>query len=593
MEVHSPKTEYDYYGADGIYLSPSDTESENLRSMNMEYKLFEPLIAFLPFVDKSANTSTVLEHCCKLEREWVDIDILRSWVRTCNKVHTSHCLGTIPGTGTLPSRPQWLIDVQNHCLVPAGLCDRYITLSYVWGSSNSTLTTTANLEELQKPNAPKSTAVSLARTIRDAIQLVSQLGESFLWIDKLCVVQDEAPEKKKSQLDAMGAIYAASYLTIVAAQGDNDGEGLHGVSRPKRHRLAGRFKPASTYESQHNQMVRRSAWQLIGTTWFCRGWTFQEHIFARRKIIFHHDTVDWECHCLSWHERQGLVDESGQKPCEGFPAISRIVPNNAPWPDMHRFARLVSMHNYRELTLPEDAIDAFAGILSQLCPSFEGGFVSGLPQMFFDASLLWQPYRPLKRRLPERICSGQKALPSWSWAGWHGNLHSESWRSAYGYIRRNPDEFGYSFLDGWQPCSWHTMPTLEWYYSDDIGTEKKRILQALQPGIERLCQSDEFPLEKGWTRHWCAESDRYYFRHECDSKQEFSYPIPLPKNDENSILVTRSRFLHCYTRRAHLRIGDPYINWAASRCAVVDLIDDRGFWVGSLRLNCFPDEAKT
>jgi hypothetical protein len=55
-----------------------------------------------------------------------------------------------------------------------------------------------------------------------------------------------------------------------------------------------------------------------------------------------------------------------------------------------------SDYNMRQLTYPDDELAAFSGVLSTLSRTFTGGFVWGLPQMFFDVALLWQPFYTLK-----------------------------------------------------------------------------------------------------------------------------------------------------------------------------------------------------
>jgi len=92
---------------------------------------------------------------------------------------------------------------------------------------------------------------------------------------------------------------------------------------------------------------------------------------------------------------------------------------------LYRYARLVALFNDRDLRYQEDVLDAFAGLLSEASKSFIGGFISGLPQMFFDEALLWQPHLPMSRRVSS---STEKCaiLPSWSWVGWQGNFESES-----------------------------------------------------------------------------------------------------------------------------------------------------------------------
>lgn len=60
-------------------------------------------------------------------------------------------------------------------------------------------------------------------------------------------------------------------------------------------------------------------------------------------------------------------------------------------------------------TYPEDILDAFAGLTSVLSLTFDGGFICGLLQMFFDPALLWQPWRPLDRRRAVRSPGGHLA----------------------------------------------------------------------------------------------------------------------------------------------------------------------------------------
>ena len=59
---------------------------------------------------------------------------------------------------------------------------------------------------------------SLPRTIRDAITFTEYVGEQYLWVDALCIVQDE-DEEKRDHFRHMGSIYANAYFTLVAAEG--------------------------------------------------------------------------------------------------------------------------------------------------------------------------------------------------------------------------------------------------------------------------------------------------------------------------------------------------------------------------------------
>ncbi|KAF1809708.1 hypothetical protein P152DRAFT_461087 [Eremomyces bilateralis CBS 781.70] len=82
-----------------------------------------------------------------------------------------------------------------------------------------------------------------------------------------------------------------------------------------------------------------------------------------------------------------------------------------PFPSLYGYFRLAAGYNSRGFSYPEDAVFAFAGITTALTRIFPGGFISGLPQMFFDVALLWQPERAATRRI-KRNTSTNAYLPS-------------------------------------------------------------------------------------------------------------------------------------------------------------------------------------
>jgi hypothetical protein len=60
------------------------------------------------------------------------------------------------------------------------------------------------------------------------MDLVEAVGERFLWVDSLCIVQDD-PEIRDEQIQIMDLIYGNALFTIMAATGDNADAGLPGV----------------------------------------------------------------------------------------------------------------------------------------------------------------------------------------------------------------------------------------------------------------------------------------------------------------------------------------------------------------------------
>jgi hypothetical protein len=109
-------------------------------------------------------------------------------------------------------------------------------LSYVWGRRNKSrlVLTSGNEENLLEPGALAlfETQASIPNTILDAMLVVRKLRERYLWVDSLCLLQDEVNELQDC-VAIMDLFYEMAMLTIVAASGDA-WSGLPGVAPTPR-----------------------------------------------------------------------------------------------------------------------------------------------------------------------------------------------------------------------------------------------------------------------------------------------------------------------------------------------------------------------
>lgn len=117
-------------------------------------------------------------------------DVVKFWVCKCHEDYGSKC-----ETGILSStdikRNFILIDVERHCLVDSPTGCRHVTLSNVWGKESFFQLTRANLANLRRPGGLLRCKDPLPRTIKDAMDVIHISSERFLWIDSLCIVQDD------------------------------------------------------------------------------------------------------------------------------------------------------------------------------------------------------------------------------------------------------------------------------------------------------------------------------------------------------------------------------------------------------------------
>ncbi len=66
--------------------------------------------------------------------------------------------------------------------------------------------------------------------------IVELLSERYLWVDTLCIVQDD-DSKRHTEMSKMAMIYANASVTILAVQGEHVNsslQGFRGISRPRQ-----------------------------------------------------------------------------------------------------------------------------------------------------------------------------------------------------------------------------------------------------------------------------------------------------------------------------------------------------------------------
>ncbi|TGJ86974.1 hypothetical protein E0Z10_g1839 [Xylaria hypoxylon] len=164
----------------------------------------------------------------------IDFNRVGHWLQTCTQYHQSAChpkFNSDPKMWSLFSELRVIrfIDVNKDCLVERHSLTSYVCLSYVWGAVASFRLSKANKNRLMQPGAIMEVWDLLPKTIQDAVTVVKMLGEKYLWVDSLCLVQND-PQDIEIGTGSMDLIYECSKLTIVAASGRDAGEGLPGVN---------------------------------------------------------------------------------------------------------------------------------------------------------------------------------------------------------------------------------------------------------------------------------------------------------------------------------------------------------------------------
>lgn len=269
--------------------------------------------------------------------------------------------------------------------------------------------------------------------MEDALAFVDLLGEKYLWVDLYCIDQNDV-ENEQHQINDMDRIFSSAYVTLVCLDGQNADWGLPGVSRPllQSHQpsislAAGRLMATFVF----------SVWQTNGTSiWDTRAWTLQERLLSPRCILFGKSYVAMACQKEYFHDSMDLVDNArtwlSQEDEDDFRDDGADIKLDKSVWDFKTFDALVSVYSGRRLSDESDALNACRGSFNRLGKSSGCDFLFGLPKQDFLRGLLWQPH-------PLNTLQRRQGFPSWSWLGWSGRSHYQSWLSEMeDYLESSP-----------------------------------------------------------------------------------------------------------------------------------------------------------
>ena len=515
-----------------------------------------------------------------MDQCWIDLERVLQWIKSCDTMHAECHWGISTLNASFSKQSMYLISVSRKCLVKANGGEKYVALSYVWGASFSQFRTTkADLISLQSEGSLRETKTrnSLSGTIQRAMHFTSLLDVDFLWVDCLCIVQDD-PIHAASQINSMASIYSNSYLTLCAADGVDAESGLLGIPQCSPPRNVQQDILTFVDGSMASTCVKRVRYK--DSVYDERAWTFQEQVLSRRTLSFTGRGLEWKCQ-EACAEEQTL--EFSEPQARAFPDL-KINRANTLWPCLHMYDLLVAAYLRRGLTHEEDILRAFSGILESLSSSMLGGFVSGLPQCFFDAALLWVPTKNVTRRLDMNSGTVKTALPSWSWVGWKGSIESQIF--AFGRSHQRTSPFG-----AYWPRVREIYPCVTWFKTDMDALEKFEI-----PNDYARFRSDglagtiKLPVDWDWEHD--EDDDSYYYHYNnAPPEYTFWYPVPTVRDIQPASDRRWGPILYCKTFRGYLIMGSPLPpqDEHDKHCQIYLLKNGEGTWAGITYIHHSPE----
>lgn len=354
----------------------------------------------------------------------LDLDKLeilgKAWIEECQSNHPE-C--SSEPSALVPQLPTRILDLREvgrtrriRLWHSKGARGHYVALSHSWGGSQPAKTTKANLDA----RCESLELGELPRTFNDALQVTLRLGFSFLWIDSLCIVQDDV-EDWKTESVRMGDLYRNASVTVAATRAKNSEAGFLGprertrVAKIPRNSIDDEAGALNVYIGH-----RRSFEDDVDNGPLNkRAWVFQERILSPRTLHFTKSQVYWEC----WTKHHGEDLESNflgimkdrkypmiLAPCgAGIDAVDKESTPHAWWYMLNQYSKC-------QLSFQSDKLVAITGLVDNIASQTEVRFIKGLWEDSVHTGLLWSAVNPPMETLVE------VEAPSWSWASRKGAI---------------------------------------------------------------------------------------------------------------------------------------------------------------------------
>ena len=296
---------------------------------------------------------------------------------------------------------------------------RYLALSYCWGGTVNMRTLRENVHIREKYGLH---VADLPAVIQDAVTVARRLKFEYLWVDSLCISQDDEQEWEQ-EAALMADIYGGSVFTISALSSPSANVGFLGPRQRSIVPIGSIDYPGQGEEHYDGDrplllFIREEPQglddELTSGSLSGRGWPLQERILAPGVLHFGRDQVFWEC-----NEDEETISETGDR----IPHSLRIKMDNDRTKsrnftdnDIRLWKGLLGDFFRRDLTIFSDRLHAFSGVAARLrkIGAFTGRYVAGLWESRLDVLLLWtKSQEGLATTIP---VEKNTRISTWSWA---------------------------------------------------------------------------------------------------------------------------------------------------------------------------------
>ncbi|KAI3342877.1 heterokaryon incompatibility protein-domain-containing protein [Ustulina deusta] len=347
--------------------------------------------------------------------------LARGWIKNCLENHDMCARGS--SHRHVSFTPTRLIDTQDpkrpFLTDVTGI--EYIALSYVWGNGERFITTRENFKDHQQciplEAAPK--------TFAHAFQVTRQLGYRCIWIDALCIIQDDKDDLER-ELASMGDIYRHATFTIFAEGAPDVFAGLFQKRDPYLYRPCVIDTKMATDEGVISEQVTLGT-VVTGPNYLkTRGWILQEEVLSTRCLSFGKQ-ISWQCTASEASETKPVPRPRktalthGRATCEDKLKLWLYAPvqmGHTPretwfrWNQYDAWYSVMEEYSTKNLSFATDQLRALSGLVDLFRRAHHATYVAGLWREDLQLGLAWY----VANNDPRSVNAAGDQKPSWSWA---------------------------------------------------------------------------------------------------------------------------------------------------------------------------------
>ena len=362
------------------------------------------------------------------------------WLELCLATHTT-CNESQNNPLWYPTR---LLDIGDircdnvpvrlvHSADEATLSGPYCTLSHCWGKAHfiqlNQQTTTSLCSGVALDQMPK--------TFREAISATKRLKVRYIWIDSLCIVQDDLSDWFREAAE-MHKVYSHSYCNLSASASIDSSEGLFRSRNPQILQNSQVNVCVADVDPDHQYVEcdMHDYFFWLNNVSHCtinkRGWVNQERLLAPRILHFGQHQLFWECReydaCESYPH--GLPSLYKSQTNTNFKALNPAVYSDKmasrgqsvdPVVAAYQvWNSIVEGYSQTLLTMPGDKLIALSGLAKHMTNIVDDTYIVGMWRKYLESALLWHVnYQEKVDGSPSSRPAAYRA-PSWSWASVDG-----------------------------------------------------------------------------------------------------------------------------------------------------------------------------